>query len=330
MDIVVYADNTLALHLKSFCQLLNSVCESIRFAPGKEKLRIEKGYISSPSTYDRLPEALLREADEFDFAIMSSNLPYDNNFFFDSPNKTVIVSFYGWNQLTDLPIENGLAYFIASMVAEDIELGKTHNKNTGCLNDFLWDKAGVDAGMRAAFVCQKCRRDFAGDPKIVKDIQRVLDVVSTASRTGESILDYSEEPLRNTVFDVFLCHNGKDKKEIRKINADMRLSGVVTWFDEEQIDPGQVWQDELAKQVEQVRKVCVFIGQNGRGPWQNAEIAAFLDVFADNGCTIIPVLLPNADDVADMPIFLRRFQAVDLREDYEKNLDRLLKVLRGR
>jgi TIR domain len=41
------------------------------------------------------------------------------------------------------------------------------------------------------------------------------------------------------IFDVFLCHNSKDKPEVREIARQLAAQGINPWFDEEQIRPGQ-------------------------------------------------------------------------------------------
>ncbi|MBV9775242.1 MAG: hypothetical protein JO040_14910 [Gemmatimonadetes bacterium] len=189
MRIVLYVDNTLPLAVQPLCSLLNNACKNIKFFSGQERLRIEDARITNPGTYRRLTDRLMAEAESFDFAFLATNTPYSNNYFFDFPNQVGIVSFSGWNLLTDLPITNGLVYFIVSIIAEEIGLGETHEENTGCINDFWWDKAGVDLGMRAAFICRECRCKYSGELNILKDLEHLLDIVSTASRRGQDILD---------------------------------------------------------------------------------------------------------------------------------------------
>ena len=63
-------------------------------------------------------------------------------------------------------------------------------KNVGCINDFWWDKTGVDAGMRAAFICDGCKK--MGKQKIVSAgkaftfMEKTLDMVSVCARTGRA------------------------------------------------------------------------------------------------------------------------------------------------
>lgn len=136
------------------------------------------------------------------------------------------------------------------------------------------------------------------------------------------------ERTADQVFDVFLCHNADDKPAVRKISAAMQKQGIKTWLDEEQLEGGQFWQDELEKLIGRVENSCVFVGPNGRGPWQRVEIRAFLDECVTRGCKVIPVLLPGAPDKPDVPPFLNQMMWIDLRTDYDRNLVRLISTLK--
>ena len=207
------------------------------------------------------------------------------------------------------------------MLSDAIFLGQSHDKNTGCLNDFLWDKTGVDIGMRSAFMCSKCRQDFDSknrleeDTQIFKTIEVVLDHVCFASRSGQSLLDYWGASVRSgNQFDTFLCHNSDDKEAIRELNARLKRNGIVTWLDEEQLPPGRPWQDELERQISSIKSAVIAVGQSGIGPWQNVEIRALLNELVRRGCPIIPLILPDCKNIPDLPLFLRQLTWVDLRK----------------
>jgi hypothetical protein len=91
-----------------------------------------------------------------------------------------------------------------------------------------------------------------------------------------------------------------------------------------------MWQPELERQIGGVRAACVFVGPNGRGPWQDMEIRAFLSEFVNRGCPVVPVLLKNAGAAPDLPLFLRQMMWVDLRADPELHLKRLVTALTPR
>src|SRR5258706_11881571 len=211
-------------------------------------------------------------------------IPYENNYFFESAGDEVLISFAGWNLLTNLPVTNGLVYFVCSILC-GLRGDKAHQENTGCINDFWWDKRGVDVGMRAAFLCASCKGKFRSSHGVLEDIERLLDLISTASRAGRDILAIgpSSAKTAEATFDVFLCHNSSDKPAIRKINAAMKKAGLRTWLDEEQLKPGRPWQPELERQIETVHAACVFVGTEG-SPWRDMEIRAFLSEFASREC----------------------------------------------
>jgi len=329
MKIAIYSDNTLSLPTEPLCDLLNRFCVLLRFTAGRVPVHLNTTFISKPSTFHKLPDLLKADARGYEIAIIATSIPYDNNFFFEAVGNTVILSFSGWNLLTDLPITNGLVYFLASMLCQRFTIGENHEKNIGCVNDFLWDKKGVDTAMRAAYLCRDCR-DSSGEGDAPKrDIQAMLDLVSHASRAGADLLS-TPTPSRQSSegsYDVFLCHNSGDKPIIRKINVELKEAGLKTWLDEEQIRPGQQWQVELENQIDKVRAACVFVGEDGVGPWQNAEIRAFLSQFVKRGCVIVPVLLPNAPTIPRLPIFLQEMMWADLRQEYTRQLARLIEAL---
>jgi len=156
MKVVVFADNTLPIPVSALCEVLNRTCRTVRFNPGRHRIHFDCATLSCPETYDGFPTPLTAECDDYDLAIIGTTIPYDNNFFFEWDRPQIIVSFSGWNHLTDLPIANGLSYFIASILGDCIELGQSHEESTGCVNDFWWDKTGINFGMRAAYVCADC------------------------------------------------------------------------------------------------------------------------------------------------------------------------------
>jgi len=335
MKIVIYKDNTLPLDLDKVCKVLNGISKSVKFVAGTESFHISTSQINTPSTYKELSQKINREIQKYDHAILVTNVQYDNNYFFESHQNKVIISFFGWHRLTDLPITNGLVYFIASLMGDFIHLGSPHDTNEGCLNDFWQDKRGVNVGMRSAFVCARCieKTDFStqGTREIYKDIKSILNILSNYSRNGQDILDFEmieKEKTGNKKFDVFLCHNSDDKPFIKIINDKLKQGQVNTWLDEEQLSPGKTWQTELEEQISSIGSVAVFVGKNGLGPWQANEIRAFLSEFVNRGCPVIPVILPDAPSVPELPIFLKQMTWVDLRKEFQGGISRLVKAVK--
>ncbi|MEB3192138.1 MAG: toll/interleukin-1 receptor domain-containing protein [Snowella sp.] len=334
MKIVIYKDNTLPLDTDKVCEVLNGLSKSVKFSPGKEAFRITTSKINCPTTYESMNSSLVKEIQQFDHAIFATNVQYDNNYFFESHQNRIIVSFFGWHQLTDLPITNGLVYFIALLLGNFINLGLSHDINIGCLNDFLYDKRGVNVGMRSAFVCRECieRTNFSNQTSrdIFEDIKSILNVLSASSRDGQDILELEmhHHEKSDNKFHVFLCHNSNDKPSVRIISSELKQKQVIPWLDEEQLSPGRPWQLELEEQIGSIGSAAVFVGKNGLGPWQENEIRVFLSEFFNRGCPVIPVILPDAPSVPKLPIFLKQMTWVDLRKDFHGGISRLANAVK--
>ncbi|MEO1528525.1 MAG: toll/interleukin-1 receptor domain-containing protein [Planctomycetota bacterium] len=130
-------------------------------------------------------------------------------------------------------------------------------------------------------------------------------------------------------FDVFLCHNSKDKPAVEDIANKLVERGLKPWLDKWHLRPGFPWQEELEEQIENVKAAAVFVGPSGFGPWHAQEQKAFINEFVDRKCPVIPVILPDCSEVPKLPIFLKRFAWVDFREDTEEALEQLIFGITG-
>ena len=130
-------------------------------------------------------------------------------------------------------------------------------------------------------------------------------------------------------FDVFLCHNGQDKPEVKDIAETLKQQGLTPWLDEWELQPGLPWQRELEKQIQNIKSAAVFVGGSGIGPWQHMEIEAYLRRFVKQGCPVIPVLLPNAPEQPELPLFLEGMTWVDFRRLSPKPMERLIWGITG-
>jgi WD40 repeat protein len=125
-------------------------------------------------------------------------------------------------------------------------------------------------------------------------------------------------------FDIFLCYNRKDRPEVKQIGEQLKLHGILPWLDEWELRPGMPWQRALEKQIDQIKSVAVFVGNDGIGPWQQMEVEAFLREFVSRGCPVIPVLLKSAPQKPALPLFLRGMTWVDFRVENPEPMQRLL------
>jgi hypothetical protein len=322
LTISYYHDETLTVDLQRLVAGLNELSAGVMFKVGGGPVNISGDILNYPSTHKKLtlPNADLSSGQVLEF--IATVKRYDNNYFYEFHESIGVFSFAGWERLTQLPMINGVVYFTCQILSDSLELGESHSQSTGCLNDFLWDKTAVDVGMRSAFLCPKCRSQFVShsvsdkEKAIFGTLEVLLDQLCLASRSGLSVLDYWDARVGKpgAQFDVFLCHNSDDKDVIRELNARLKEKNIRTWLDEEQLQPGRPWQDELEKQIPSINCVVIAVGKTGTGPWQDMEIRAFLAEFVKRGCPVIPVLLSDCTDIPKLPLFLNQFTWVDLRK----------------
>jgi hypothetical protein len=131
-------------------------------------------------------------------------------------------------------------------------------------------------------------------------------------------------------FDVFLCHNSKDKPEVIEIAHELTREGIKPWLDKWALRPGLAWQSLLEEQIENIKSAAVFVGSSGLGPWQSQEMRAFLNEFVERKCPVIPVLLGNTPQQPKLPIFLKGHTWVDFRTDTNEAMEQLIWGITGK
>ena len=133
-----------------------------------------------------------------------------------------------------------------------------------------------------------------------------------------------------TTHDVFLSHNSGDKPAVIELAEALKARGLRPWLDVDDLVPGRPWQKELENIIETVPVAIVATGQSGIGPWEEQEIWGLLSEYARRKQPVIPVLLPGAPEKPELPLFLRSFIWVDLRDGItEVGIDRLVWGITG-
>jgi hypothetical protein len=322
--------------LPTIAQNLNRICDGYDFAVYQDGFVIHSAQIEAPESYQTLSLKLRSKAKMYDQACFITTKPYDTNLFYEEFENLIILSVAGWEKLTPLSLNNGIAYFIATFVATDLMPDTRHKRASGCVYDTLWDKRGVDIGMRSAGICSNCSRKLA--PLIVSraektqfhDLRRILDDVAGASRWHQDILDFWKPFAQPPGFDVFLCHRSSDKPRVMKLARALRARNINPWLDEEQVRPGAAWQPKLDKAIDKIKCAAVMVGGNGIGPWQSMEISAYLRRFVDRGASVIPVLLEDVIKVPKLPVFIEGMQWVDFRVANPNPMKQLMWGITGR
>src|SRR5262249_6077427 len=120
---------------------------------------------------------------------------------------------------------------------------------------------------------------------------------------------------------VFLCHSSSDKSEVLKLYHRLCAEGIDPWLDEENLLPGQEWQQEIPKAVRNsdVVLICLSPTAVNKAGYLQKEIRHALDV-ADEQPEGRIFLIPLRLEECDIPDRLARWQWVDLFDErsYER------------
>jgi hypothetical protein len=154
-----------------------------------------------------------------------------------------------------------------------------------------------------------------------------LSSTHNSQEKDEDMSDAAKD--QRTSFDVFLCHNSKDKDEVKKVARQLQKHGIHPWLDEWELPPGLLWQPLVEEQIKTIRSAAVFVSKNDMGPWQKQETYALLNQFVQRGCPVIPVLLDTAPGKPDLPPFLAGMTWVDFRKQEPDPLKRLIWGITG-
>jgi hypothetical protein len=139
----------------------------------------------------------------------------------------------------------------------------------------------------------------------------------------------SHESINKKTLQVFLCHSSKDKKLVRELYNKRCQDGISPWLDEESLLPGQDWQQEIRKAVNNsdVFIACLSKEAINKKGYIQKEINYALNVAEEQPEGAI-FLIPLKLEECNIPERLSRWHWVNYFED--KGYGRLMRSLRFR
>ena len=195
MKILLVFDDKFSVDKEKTTKLVQQKAKFVDFTLYNEGFTVDSDLVTKPETFKEIQRKFETVKNDYDNVFVFTSKPYDDNYFFHSRDNLVIFSFYAWNYLTDLPLSNGVLYFIIDYLA--LKINPTdfrHYEITGCIYDFLKNKKGVDDGMRQARFCSNCLERLSdtltteSDLKIFDDLKILMNHLSEASRWNKDIL----------------------------------------------------------------------------------------------------------------------------------------------
>lgn len=204
MKILLVFDAGFSIDAEKLMTFLQVNLSHIKFTQYDSSFIIEDEIIVKNETFPAITEKIGKEINNYDRVFCFTTKQYNDNYFFHTQRNLSVFSFYGWSYLTDLPLSNGVIYFIIDKLALEIDKSEfRHRDTTGCVYDFLWDKKGVDDGMRQARFCANCLNRLSlgivdeTELKIFEDLKKLMNLLADASRWNKDILDGVEKKKAN-------------------------------------------------------------------------------------------------------------------------------------
>jgi GTPase SAR1 family protein len=154
----------------------------------------------------------------------------------------------------------------------------------------------------------------SGDAARSSEVVARMDREADEGRNREAAAMVLRGKIESGDYDVFLCHNSKDKAEVKIIAGRLKEQGILPWLDESELVPGRRWRPKLEEVIETIKSAAVFVGPDGVGPWQDLEQDAILQQLVGRNCPVIPVILPGCAATPKLPAFLQGLTWVDFRK----------------
>ena len=169
------------------------------------------------------------------------------------------------------------------------------------------------------------RSSNPGNPKL-KSFDEQIRNTPNNNTTPQTEKSPSTPPApESSDFDVFLAHNSLDKPQVEAVARKLQQRGIKYWLDKEQIPPGRWFQDVIQQAIPNVKSAAIFIGVNALGKWQKVELRSFISRCVEADIPVIPVLLPNVDNIPENLLFLKELNWVKFAQtiDEKEALDNL-------
>lgn len=208
-----------------------------------------------------------------------------------------------------------------------IGLGTLHARRKALLEVVgAYRRGALAPSATLAGFLQDCLALFDAEFKYGFNQRATLDVTAAHDALPPAELEQALRDVKESaeIFDVFLCHNSKDKAAVEEIAQRLESRRIRPWLDKQQLPPGQPYAPLLKQQIRSTRSAAVFVGSAGIGPWQDKEIHDLLQELDARRCPVIPVLLPGAPDQPELPEFLQGVMWVDFRQPDADPLERLI------
>lgn len=124
---------------------------------------------------------------------------------------------------------------------------------------------------------------------------------------------------------VFISYSRQDRDFVERLSGALKIAGVQTWTDVENISAGENWQNEIEKGLLEARVLLyVASGSASTSKWMEHELITFMR----GAGRVVPIIIDDEGPTA-LPLPLRDIQWADFRSDFNVAVQSLLKGIRS-
>lgn len=132
--------------------------------------------------------------------------------------------------------------------------------------------------------------------------------------------------MANKPLKIFLSYSSGDRAQVEKIYSFLRAQGADVWYDQEKLLPGQDWNYEIHKGLDEADAILLCLSKTSvnKEGYVQKEMRLALDLALEMPEGRI-FLIPARLEECDLPYKLKSYQWVDLFT--ETGMERLIKSL---
>ncbi len=200
MKVLLESDSTSLVDIEKSVSVLAILCKNLNFEmlSARQIIDVTPKFIDFEQEIGRIERRFDR--DQEDYYVYVTAREYEDSYFHHNQSQIAILSLANWEHYTSLPIENGFLFFLARFVAHQLHRPQRHYEATGCLQDFTFDKTGIDRCLKMGHICETCKKatleHIQSNPTklaLFDDVIRILDAVANTSRWGQSVFRILED-----------------------------------------------------------------------------------------------------------------------------------------
>lgn len=167
------------------------------------------------------------------------------------------------------------------------------------------------------------------DRLVVSDLQfEDRDILLAITNEG---FEFVQKPKIRKQMRIFISYAREDSTFAERMFDDIRLAGFDPWMDNECLLPGQKWEVGIEQAIRKSHYFIALLSSNSvakRGYVQK-EIRRALDILDQIPESDIFLIPARLDDCRPSHVVLEQLNWVDMFPDWEKGLERILKVFKA-